>query len=224
VVPRKTTTRERLISNAAELFWRQGYAQTGVNEIIQAAGATSGSFYHFFPAKEDLLLAVIEHVGEASIRDAFDRAAEQTEDPVEQVFAVLDISRQHLLDNEFRLGSPLGTLAAELSESHPHVRERIADLVEGWIGRMRRLLSKAGDRLPPGVDHDSLASCILGLAEGAILQARVARSAGPFDAAVLQLRNYLDLLDDRAGRPEQVASVARSTPRPRAQPVDWRSW
>ena len=62
--PRKTTTRERLITTAAELFWRQGYSQTGVNEIIKQAGATSGSFYHFFPTKEDLLLAVVDHVAE----------------------------------------------------------------------------------------------------------------------------------------------------------------
>ncbi|MCG6950498.1 MAG: TetR/AcrR family transcriptional regulator, partial [Acidobacteria bacterium] len=46
MAPRKTTTRERLISAAAELFRRQGYAQTGVNQIIQGANATSGSFYH----------------------------------------------------------------------------------------------------------------------------------------------------------------------------------
>ena len=62
--PRKTTTRERLITTAAELFRRQGYAQTGVNQIIQEANATSGSFYHFFPAKEDLLMAVVDHIAE----------------------------------------------------------------------------------------------------------------------------------------------------------------
>ena len=59
-MPRKTTTRERLIGTAAELFWKQGYAQTGVNEIIQQAQATSGSFYHFFPTKEDLWVAAVE--------------------------------------------------------------------------------------------------------------------------------------------------------------------
>ena len=93
MVPRKTTTRARLIATAAELFRRQGYAQTGVNQIIQEASATSGSFYHFFPAKEDLLLAVVDHLAEVFTVEIFDSAAMNSDDPILEIFSVLGLYR-----------------------------------------------------------------------------------------------------------------------------------
>jgi TetR/AcrR family transcriptional repressor of nem operon len=51
-------TRERLIATAVQLFWQKGYGATSVADILQAADAKSGSLYHFFPGKQDLLLAV----------------------------------------------------------------------------------------------------------------------------------------------------------------------
>ena len=57
-------TRQRLITAAAELFRRQGYAATGIKAILTAAGAPYGSLYHFFPGgKADLGVAVIEEGG-----------------------------------------------------------------------------------------------------------------------------------------------------------------
>ena len=56
---RTTETRERIVEAARQLFFKQGYAATGVAEILKAAEANSGSLYHFFPSKEDLLVAVL---------------------------------------------------------------------------------------------------------------------------------------------------------------------
>ena len=106
--PRKNTTRERLITTAAELFWRQGYAQTGVNEIIQQAKATSGSFYHFFPTKEDLLLAVVNHVAEVFETEVFSSASIETADAAERLFAILENYRRLLVENGFTFASPMG--------------------------------------------------------------------------------------------------------------------
>ncbi len=222
-MPRRTNTRERLIETASGLFWRQGYAQTGVNEIMQQAGSTSGSFYHFFPAKEDLLLAVVEHVGEWLEADVFAAAAAASDDPVEQVFAVIAASRRHLESNGFELGSPLGSLAAELAASHPQVRERLAAVFDAWTERVALMLEASGDRLPRELDRRALARFILGAVEGATLQARVSRSLAPFDAAVAELRRHLELLGTGA---TAATTPVRPQPRPtpRARAADWRAW
>ena len=222
-MPRRTNTRERLIETAAGLFWRQGYAQTGVNEIMQQAGTTSGSFYHFFPAKEDLLLAVVEHVGEWLEGEVFAAAAAASDDPIEQVFAVIDASRRHLEANGFELGSPLGSLAAELAASHPQVRERLAAVFDAWTERVAAMLEAAGDRLPRDLDRRALAHFILGAVEGAMLQARVRRSLAPFDDAVAELRRHLAILMPGTQRAAETRSPQpRPTPQPHA--ADWRAW
>ncbi len=47
-------TRERLTFTALRLFSEKGYESTSVSDILKAAGANSGSLYHFFPTKQDL--------------------------------------------------------------------------------------------------------------------------------------------------------------------------
>ena len=221
---RRTTTRERLVRTAAELFWRQGYAATGVNAIMQQAGATSGSFYHFFPTKEDLLLAVLDHVGDVVEDEVFGAAEVATDDPIERIFAVVGFYRRHLEDNKFVLGSPLGTLAAELGEDHAQVRLKLEQLLASWAQRMEGFLDAVGKRLPDGTDRTALARLVLSAVEGAVIQARVARSVAPFDAVTSQLQSYLELLAGHDLTAAPAAIRTPSLPRQRSRELDWRAW
>jgi len=47
-------TRRRVLDAAAALFQDRGYAATGTQDIFDAAGVTSGAFYHHFAGKKDL--------------------------------------------------------------------------------------------------------------------------------------------------------------------------
>ncbi|HWW31164.1 MAG TPA: TetR/AcrR family transcriptional regulator, partial [Steroidobacteraceae bacterium] len=51
-------TRDRIILAGIRLFAAKGYQSTSIVDLLQEAHAHSGSFYHFFPTKQDLLLAV----------------------------------------------------------------------------------------------------------------------------------------------------------------------
>jgi TetR/AcrR family transcriptional repressor of nem operon len=222
--PRKSTTRERLITTAAELFWKQGYAQTGVNEIIQQAKATSGSFYHFFPTKEDLLLAVVDHVAEIFETEVFCPVSEASGNAVERLFTVLGRYRQRLQDSGFVFGSPMGSLAAEVSENHPLVHTRLVEIQATWTERIEELLMDAGDRLSGDLDRSSLARFVVSAMEGAALQARVTHNLALFDASVAQLRNYFSLLELPERRTEPIPAQVRPSPRMQPQAADWRSW
>jgi AcrR family transcriptional regulator len=49
---------ERLIAAATRLFAENGYENTSVQEIVDAAGVTKGAMYHYFAAKDDLLYSI----------------------------------------------------------------------------------------------------------------------------------------------------------------------
>lgn len=53
-----SSTRERLIDTASELFATQGYDATSVAQVIERAGLTKGGFYHHFASKDALLYEV----------------------------------------------------------------------------------------------------------------------------------------------------------------------
>ena len=74
-VPR--STRERMVRTAARLFLARSYQSVGVNEICAEAQVQKGSFYHFFPSKSDLVIAVIDHHAAAmwELQDKHERAA-----------------------------------------------------------------------------------------------------------------------------------------------------
>ena len=187
-------TRDRIVEAARQLFFRQGYTATGISQILKAAEARSGSLYHFFPSKEDLLVAVLEtyrgmlepHV----LRPAYERVA----DPVERLFAVLDGYRRLLAETRFELGCPIGNLALEVSNSHPGVRRVIADNFEAWSNAIRALIDDAAGRLPTDVEPAALAKHVLATMEGAVMLARTYRSFEPFDQSVHHLRDYFDRL------------------------------
>lgn len=58
--PEVARSRIRLLRTAADLFARQGYKATSVDQIVAAAGYTRGALYWHFPNKADLFLAVYE--------------------------------------------------------------------------------------------------------------------------------------------------------------------
>ena len=81
---RSATTRAALVGAATRLFAEQGYAGTGREEIVRAAGVTRGALYHHYADKADLFRAVFESV-EAEVMGRSGPAAAAADDPVEQL-------------------------------------------------------------------------------------------------------------------------------------------
>ena len=195
-------TRERLVNTARKLFWNQGFSATGVAQILKEAGAKSGSLYYFFPTKEDLLREVLERYKSLLMPAVMEPVFAKIDDPIERIFGVLDAYRRGLLYTEFNGGCPIGNLALELSDAHPEVRQLIAENFTGWVDQIRGCLDAAADRLPDDVDRAQLASFVLTVMEGAVMQCRAYRSQAPFDAAIAQLRDHFNRLMRERGSTE----------------------
>jgi AcrR family transcriptional regulator len=187
-------TRERLIEAARMLFLTRGYTATGVAQILKEAGARSGSLYHFFPTKEDLLVAVLERYKELLCPEVIDPVVARVSDPIERIFGVLDGYRQMLLMSDYQWGCPIGNLALEVGQSHPAARRLIAENFSAWMDQLRGWLRDASGRLPEHADLDQLALFVLTTMEGAVMLARTYHSIEPYDTAVTQLRDYFERL------------------------------
>ncbi len=57
---RSVRTRARILQTAVEHFIRSGFEGTSVDEICNAAGVSKGAFYHHFPSKQALFLALLQ--------------------------------------------------------------------------------------------------------------------------------------------------------------------
>src|SRR6185437_8513536 len=61
VTRRGRASRERIVERAAELFAEHGVAATSVDEVLAAAGAGKGQFYHYFRSRDELAAAAVGH-------------------------------------------------------------------------------------------------------------------------------------------------------------------
>lgn len=194
------STRERLVHTAMRLFAEKGYLSTSVADILREAGANSGSLYHAFPTKQDLLLAVLETYRQGIHPMLLAPAWAGVDDPIERVFALLGAYRLLLAESDCLYGCPIGSLALELHEPDPPVRALLSANFDGWVDHVEACLNAAGDRLPAGLDRRKTAIFVLTTMEGGVMQSRTHRTLAAFDASVSGLRDYLRLLEESTRR------------------------
>jgi len=196
--PPPTSTRDRLILTAMQLFWEKGYGSTSVADVLQMAKVNSGSLYHFFPGKQDLLLAVLEAyrggIDEMLLAPAWKGVA----DPIDKIFALLARYRQSVVQTGCVYGCPIGSLALEIHEPDPPVRKALADNFNAWVDAVEQCLLEAELRLPKRLNRRGLAEFVLTTMEGGVMQARTHRDVDYFDRAVAQLRAHFALLEEAA--------------------------
>ena len=204
------STKERLVMAAMQLFAEKGYQSTSVADILRAAGANAGSLYHVFPTKQDLLVAVLDAYREGIAPMLLAPAWAGVEDPIERVFALLAAYRRMLAGSECLYGCPIGSLALELHEPDPDLRQALAVNFDGWVRHVETCFAAAHERLA-GVDPYKLAVLTLTIMEGGVMQSRTHRTLEAFDIGVEQLRDYL-------GRLEQVAAAGSDPMRPGGKP------
>jgi AcrR family transcriptional regulator len=166
-------TKERIIDVSAELLRRQGYAATGVKQIVAAAKAPFGSIYHHFPGgKEELGAAAIRRSGalyELLIPAIFDPAP----DLVSAVRLFFEGAAAHLEESEYEDACPIATVALEVSSTSDTMREACADVFESWIAAGLPRFTAAG--LDEATSRELVTGMIAAL-EGAFVLARATQS------------------------------------------------
>ena len=184
-------TRQRIIYAAMELFWLKGYASTSIADILSRSQVNSGSLYYFFPGKQDVLIAVLEAYRDGIEPMLLEPAWGDVDDPIEKVFALLAQYRRSIVETECEYGCPIGSLALELHEPDPAVRELLAANFSAWVAAVEGCFRQASDRFEPGTDMRALAELTLNVMEGGVMQARTYRDVAYFDRAVGQLRRMV---------------------------------
>ena len=173
-------TKDRIMDSSAELFRRQGYAGTGIKQILADAGAPFGSLYHFFPGgKEQLGAATIRSSGQLYI-ELFATIAAQAPDVPSAVRDFFDGAADTLIETGYADACPIATVALEVSSTNEQLREACAEVFDSWITGATRYFAAAG--IAPDAARE-LALSMLCLLEGAFVFCRALRSTEPLRVA-----------------------------------------
>ncbi|MTE13197.1 TetR/AcrR family transcriptional regulator [Nocardia aurantiaca] len=175
-----TTTRDRLVTAVAELMRVEGYSAITVKQITSASGAPMGSLYHHFPAGKSAIAAEALRVSGAAYIQLLPLLLDAHDDLREAVPAAFVAAAETIERSGWMNMCPVGTVAGEVADSEPDIREVAAEVMKSWIDEgtgyfVRRGLGEA--------DARELVIAILCALEGAFILSRTLRSTEPLLAA-----------------------------------------
>lgn len=175
---RSAQHRDRLIQTAIRLFRQQGYASTGLAEILARSGAPKGSLYHYFPGgKEEIGAVAVAAAGRMVARTLEDVFA-RTTTSAEFVAAYSGLLAHWSAASDFREGCPIATTMLETRLGSSRIADAGREAFENWL----RLITRAFER--DGLDASAArdrATVFMAAIEGALLLARVQRSTAPLE-------------------------------------------
>jgi len=191
---RGRASRERIVERAAELFAERGIARTSLDEVLAAAGAGKGQFYHYFRSRDELAAAAVEQrcaqvvTGLTQALGGVSSLAE-----LEQALAgfIAGFEQMGLP------GCPIGTLATEVAGRNEAARLQAAAGFDAWerlladaLARMRQRGELRADA-PPAM----LATGLLASIEGGMVLSQTRRDVASLriavNAGLAQVRTYL---------------------------------
>jgi TetR/AcrR family transcriptional repressor of lmrAB and yxaGH operons len=158
---------------------RQGYAATGLNEIVAASGAPRGSLYFHFPGgKEQLAVAAMQGAG-AQLERGIEAVLSSSEDLGEALARLVDGLAAGLETSGFADGCPIATVALEAASTSEPIRDAAREAFDRWLRALRKRLMDAGLGEQEAARRATL---VLAALEGALILARAQRDTAPLAA------------------------------------------
>lgn len=176
----RRAVRAELAEVAVDLFARQGFEATTVDEIARAAGLTKRSFFRYFPTKEDAVFEGIDVTGERVVADLGARPA--GEDPWKSLHHVLRDWQEEIHRSE------RAATALRLIEANPALGGRLHQRRAEWRQQVSRALQSR-----PGAGIDAYTADLLTNTAAAVLDAVAGewlRSDGAADRSALLERGF----------------------------------
>jgi TetR/AcrR family transcriptional regulator, transcriptional repressor for nem operon len=180
---RGRASRERIVERAAELFAERGIAATSVDEVLAAAGAGKGQFYHYFRGRDELAAAAVGY-----------RCAQVVAGLTEALGGVSSLAELEQALAGFMAGfaemgmpgCPIGTLSTEVAGRNEEARRAAAAGFDAWERLLAGALERMRERgeLRAGADPAVLATGLLASIEGGMVLAQARQDMASLHVAV----------------------------------------
>lgn len=175
-MPQAAMHKDNLVRSAMRLFRRQGYASTGLQQILAESGAPKGSLYHYFPNGKESLGEAAVGLAATLISEMLDGLAQRHSDPKAFLRAYCRTMAGWMEESDFRSGCPIATTLLENAPQSPAITQAGLEAIDGWVEIVAGVLVRAGmERREARVKGQLVVAAM----EGALILARVRRSRKP---------------------------------------------
>lgn len=173
--------RERLLDEGVALLMEQGYHGTGLQEIVQKVGVPKGSFYNYFPSKEEFSAEVVQHYIEPFIRQ-LDAHLQRKDISAEAALrSYFDELIAETVQKNFKGGCLLGNLIGEIGDTSELCQTSLREAVHRYREKLREGLARGQKEgsFRKDMDARDMADFLVNVWQGALLRMKIERSVRP---------------------------------------------
>ena len=183
-IPSQPAGRRHFVATMARLLRKQGFAATGLNQLVAESGAPKGSLYHYFPGGKDEVAAEALLFAGKLVRGTLEALRRTETGPAGIVRAYGALLEGWMGKSGYSDGCPITTTLLEVATEKPAIAAIGRDAFASWREVFAGALRDAG---VPAERAGALALAAIMMFEGALILTRVGRDPEPIRTATREI-------------------------------------
>jgi AcrR family transcriptional regulator len=187
----KLSSKDRIIETANDLFYRQGYHQTGINQIIEESGVAKATFYSNFKSKDELAVQYLRE------RDRIETNATKdminnVKDPYDRYISIIKGILEYMKETDYR-GCAFGNIAVEITDPDHPIRKEVKHHEDRFRSILKDVIKDLKNSGPKykNLDVDQMVDSYHLIVEGAIVASKNYNDSWPIERAVKLIENLV---------------------------------
>lgn len=181
-------TKAELIRSGLEQLTEQGFASSGIDQILKKVGVPKGSFYHYFASKEAFGQAVIENYASYFANKLDACLLDESYPPLTRISNFVEDAKIGMSRHQFKRGCLVGNLGQEVDLLPESFRKQLIDIFLSWQDRIANCLKAAQVQgsISMTANCELLAEHFWIGWEGAVSRAKLVQDTKPLDNYINQ--------------------------------------
>ncbi len=185
----RSKVKDKIISKSIEIMLIKGYEASSLDEICQETEVSKGNLFYHIKNKENLAKLALDKYYQNQIEAKIEKSRQSKN----KIFTYIDLLKKDFNNKEISKSSLLGTLAQEVSETHPRLSEKCKELYEKWIQSVKSLIDQLVEKQNK-INTQQLAFQLVSILEGSLLINKVTPQNELVINALDQYENYIQAL------------------------------
>ena len=129
---KRMATMHRMQTKGLELFYKNGFYNTSVDDILKELSLSKGAFYYHFPSKEDFFISIVQNLIVRKVYSMLIEPIEGTEDPTESLLKCFENALAIAEHNELDYGFVLANFINEFNGRNDEISKYLRDIYKVW--------------------------------------------------------------------------------------------
>ncbi|MEY8020349.1 TetR/AcrR family transcriptional regulator [Muriicola sp. SD30] len=160
---KRMATMHRMQTKGLELFYKKGYYNTSIDDILKELDLSKGAFYYHFQSKEDFFVSIVQNMVVRKVYNLMIEPIEGKADPVTAIERCFENALATAEHNELDYGFVLGNFITEFNGRNEEISKYLKDIYKVWEVNLVTTLQKGKTDgfIARHVDSEGVASFLI---------------------------------------------------------------